>query len=70
MKPKFARSGSGHSRMGCDTYISTMGGVSEGEAFRLSQQRNPSSGPDRGLVIVQADVDHDGEPATAWAWLT
>lgn len=64
-----------HSRMPCDTYISTMGGVSG------DQDTHPEYAPETpgGLGVVSRDITghltvtetlslHDGEPMHWWDW--
>jgi hypothetical protein len=56
-----------HSRMGCDTYISTMGGVSG------TKVTDPSNSPDlpsglSSLTVLETATLHDGEPVHVMAW--
>lgn len=68
MKPLSAVLETSHSPTRRDTYISTMGGVSEGAASTLPNRANVPGGPSLGLLIIEANVDHDGEPMIGWEW--
>ena len=67
MKPNIDHSGTGHSRMPCDTYTSSpWEGVSGGGASQLSDRPNLPNGP--GLTVIETLSLHDGEPMHWWEW--
>lgn len=68
MKTQFTDSETPHGRTTRDTSISTTGGVSEGEASTLQNRAILPGGPPLGLVIIDGNVDHDGEPVIGWEW--